>query len=62
MMEMSTDAQTNVAEKISIKKGSVFPTINVEFKKILRAIYCWVYSYTNYQAINLYEISEKNLY
>jgi hypothetical protein len=28
----------------------------------LRAIYCWVYSYTNYQAINLCEISEKNYF
>jgi hypothetical protein len=27
-------------KKISIKKGLVFLTINVEFKKILRAIYC----------------------
>lgn len=45
-------------KKVSIKNGSKFESLNIEFKKILRSIYCWVYSYTNYQAIGLCEISE----
>jgi hypothetical protein len=41
----------------SLKTGTKFPLINIEFKKILRCIFCWGFSYTNYQAINLCEIS-----
>ena len=32
--------------KASPKKGSKMATLNIEFVKILREMYCWVYDYT----------------
>lgn len=48
----------NCKSMLSVKAGSKFEGITIDCKKILRCFYCWVYSYTNYQAINLAQISE----
>lgn len=49
----------NCRAKSSLKNGSFFVGFNIEWFKVLRVIYCWVYNYTNYQAIALCQISEK---
>ncbi len=46
------------SKKMSLKNSTKFINLNIEFKKILRGIYCWIYNYTNYQAINMCDISE----
>ncbi len=42
----------------SLKQGSKFYPMKIKFKKILRGFYCWAYSYTNYQAVNMCQVSE----
>ncbi|EEQ81271.1 hypothetical protein NCER_102390 [Vairimorpha ceranae BRL01] len=44
--------------KASLKKGSKVATPNIEFVKILRGMYCWVYDYTLAQAIDFCDCSE----
>lgn len=43
---------------LSVKAGSKFEGLTIDCKKILRCFYCWVYSYTNYQAIAYVQVSE----
>ncbi|KAF9761129.1 hypothetical protein NGRA_2836 [Nosema granulosis] len=47
--------------KASLKKGFRFGIVSVDYNKILRAVYCWIYNFHIYQAIDLCKIS-KNIY
>ena len=44
--------------KASLKKGSKMAFLNIEFVKIFRGMYCWVYDYTLARAINFCDCSE----
>jgi len=40
------------------KEGSKMAISNIEFVKILREMYCWIYDYTLAQAIDFCDCSE----
>ncbi|KKO73750.1 hypothetical protein AAJ76_2580001399 [Vairimorpha ceranae] len=42
----------------SLKKGTEMASLNIEFVKIFRGMYCWVYDYTLAQAIDFCDCSE----
>ena len=44
--------------KASLNKGSKVAISNIEFVKIFREMYCWVYDYTLAQAIDFCDCSE----
>ena len=44
--------------KASLKKGSKMASLNIEFVKILRGMYCWVYDYTLARAIDFCDFLE----
>ncbi|EEQ81366.1 hypothetical protein NCER_102224 [Vairimorpha ceranae BRL01] len=47
--------------KASLRKGSKMASLNIEFVKILRGMYCWVYGYTLARGIDFCDCS-KNTY